>query len=440
MVVLLMTSAENSIHSMNRELFNQKPCAGRIQSITQIIGVVSTLLLLLPRDGYTTEFFYSGYLKSYGLWQDEIDIKNSPDTITSQFQSQNAIRLMGSGYTETQGNVEVHYEIQPVFYSEPALNNSGGIGSTLSTGSNRYRYKDLDVKLKEEGEHLVIWQNLDRFNYQYSHEYGDATIGRQVISLGSARIINPTDIFIPFTLSTLNQEYRVGIDALRYQAELGDFSTLDVGLIIGEDAEKANSAVFLRGEDSINGNDIEGIVIKLDDAWLLGGGVERALGDIGFWFETAYMHLNNKNSDSYWRTSIGSDYAISDTIITMLEYHYNGAGSSNPSDYLDLLSAEPYQKAGIFLLGQHYLIPGVSWVASPLVSVNANGFFNMGDQSVFFSLSSEVNWSDNLYSDFGTYLSYGDTLQYDNPTQSVNFGSEFGAYPISLYASLRYYF
>lgn len=408
--------------------------------IKQAISLVGVIFLLHSWPLKAADLFISGYLKSYALWQDETDIKNSAEKITSQFQSQNAMRLMGSGYTESNGNVEVHYEIQPVYYSESMVNNSGGIGSTLSVASNRYRYKDLDVILKEEGDHVVIWQNLDRLNYQSGNEYGDTTIGRQVISFGSARFINPTDIFIPFTISTLNQEYRVGIDALRYQADLGDFATLDTGLIIGEDAKRENSAVFLRGKNSLEGNDIEGMFIKLDNAWLLGGGLERALGDFGFWFETAYMHLDENASDSYWRSSIGSDYAISENIILMLEYHYNGAGSSNPNDYIKLLSEEPYQKAGIFLLGQHYLIPALSWVASPQVFVNASGFFNTGDQSVFINLSSEVSWSDNLYSDFGIYLSYGDTLEYDASTPHVNFGSEFGAYPLSLYASLRYYF
>lgn len=423
------------IHSTQRPPWTRSP-----NRVRRTINVIGMLLLLTSPLSNATEFFYSGYLKSYALWQDEIEIENNPENISSQFQSQNSMRLMGSGYTESSGNVEAHYEIQPVYYSESIRENSGGIGSTLSLGSNRYRYKDLDVILKEEGDHLVIWQNLDRLNYQYGNEYGDLTIGRQVISFGSARFINPTDIFIPFTISTLNQEYRVGIDALRYQAELGDFATLDTGLIIGEDAKKENSAIFLRGKNSIEGNDIEAMFIKLDDAWLLGGGIERALGDFGFWFETAYVHLDESTSDSYWRSSIGSDYAISDNIIMMLEYHHNGAGSSNPNNYIKLLSEEPYQKAGIFLLGQHYLIPGLTWTATPLISVSGSGFLNMGDQSVFFNLSSEVNWSDNLYSDFGAYLSYGDTLEYDISTQNVSFGSEFGAYPLSIYASLRYYF
>ena len=399
-------------------------------------------LLLISIPTFAAEFSYAGYLKSYALLQDGIEIKNSPQQFNESFQSQNSLRFMGNGFTEESGNFEVHYEVQPVYYSESKqADNSGGIGSTLSTGSTQYRYKDIDATLgnESEGDHIRVWQNLDRLNYQYSNQYGDITIGRQVVSFGSARFINPTDTFIPFTIQTLNQEYRVGIDALRYQADLGDFTVLDTGLIIGEDGEKENSATFIRGKSSINGNDLEAMYTKFNESWLLGGGIERALGGFGFWLESAYMHTSS-NIDSYWRHSIGSDYALNENIILMLEYHYNGAGSNNPEDYLLLLSQEPYQKAGIFLLGKHYLIPAVSWIATPLINITASSFFNMSDQSVFVNLSSEINWSDNLYSDVGAYISYGDNLEYRPTAQTLNLGSEFGAYPLSLYASFRYYF
>jgi len=407
--------------------------------------LLTTCIFIIVPNVQAVEFTYSGYVKSYALLQDTIEFENSPpvlpDEFDSGYQSQNAMRLMGSWFTKNNGNVEIHYELQPVYYSNTALvGNNGGIASTLSTGSTIYRYKDLDAEFDRYGNHTVVFQNLDRFNYQYSNEQGDLTLGRQVISFGSSRFINPTDIFIPFNIQTLNQEYRVGIDAIRYQAALGDFAVLDTGVIIGEDAKKENSAIFIRGKNSINTNDVELMAIYLDNAWLFGGGVERAIGDFGFWFETAYMDLNSNEVESYWRTSIGSDYAINEYIITSVEYHYNGAGSDNPDEYGQLLMQFPFQRAGVFLLGENYLIPAVSWVATPLIIVNASGFINLSDQSVFINLTGEISWSENLYSDLGVYLSHGDALEFQVSPSQINLGSEFGAYPLSVYASLRYYF
>ena len=415
-------------------------------------------LVIIPLS-YAENFIFSGYAKSYALGQNEISIEDAngldkDQSIAGNFQSQNALRLMGSYLSRKQGNVELHYEVQPLYFSNTDLvSGSGSLGSTISVANTQYRFKDLNVVLEEVGDDGVILQNLDRFNYQYSNKYGDLTIGRQVLSFGSSRFTNPTDIFIPFAIQTLNQEYRVGIDAIRYKADVGDFAVIDMGFIIGKDAKKQNSVAFLRGKNSIAGNDIELLVIALDDAWLIGGGVERAIADFGFWFETAYMNWDEHNTigsdkytspytNNYWRTSIGSDYAINKDIIFMIEYHYNGAGSRNPDEYNELASQAPYQKAGVFLLGQHYIIPAVTWLASPLVSLSASAFYNVSDNSVFINISSETSWTDNLYSDFGVYLTAGDNLQYQRAAEDIqySFGSEFGAYPLSIYASLRYYF
>ena len=440
--------------------------------------------LSLPAFCFAGDLSFSGYIKSYALAQDSITIENSrfetlntdveDQSIAGSFQSQNALRLMSSYLSSDTGNFEVHYEVQPLYFSNSDMaayytdDSLGAINGTISPATNQYRFKDFDAVLTNVGNHGVVLQNLDRFNYQYSNQYGDLTIGRQVLSFGSSRFINPTDIFIPFAIQTLNQEYRVGIDAIRYKADVGDFAVIDMGLVIGEDGKKQNSAAFLRGKNSIKGNDIEAIAIILDDAWLLGGGIERAIGDFGFWFEMAYMdwqqsavdenqvieefsantlpsNLITPYTNNYWRSSIGSDYALNEEVIVMIEYHYNGAGSNNVEDYTELATQAPYQKAGVFLYGEHYIIPALTWLASPLVSLSASAFYNINDRSVFLTINSETSWSDNLYSDFGVYISHGDTLQYQISTGKTSsgdylFGSEFGAYPLSIYASLRYYF
>ena len=48
----------------------------------------------------------------------------------------------------------------------------------------------------------------------------------------------------------------------------------------------------------------------------------------------------------------------------MIEYHYNSAGSNNADYYHELATQAPYQKAGVYQYGQHYLIPALTWLAS----------------------------------------------------------------------------
>lgn len=409
--------------------------------VTRFFTLLLNFLLCSSLSGVVAgDARFNAYLKSYALMQDSIAIDDLDESLDSNFQSQNALRLIGSYFFSSASNIEAHYELQPVYFSNynPFIE-SGNIGSTIAVGANQYRLRDLNPILESYGDHIVVLQNLDRLNYRHSSDAGDFTMGRQVISFGSARFINPTDIFIPFSLQTLNQEYRIGIDAIRFQAELGDFAVLDSGIIVGEDAKKENSAAFIRGKNSIAGNDIEAMAIMLDEATLLGGGIERAMGDFGFWFEAAYMFYSSENKN-YFRLSTGSDYAINHDVILMLEYHFNGAGESAAEDYLNNINKQAYQKYGVFLMGEYYLIPALSWTLSPLVIFNASGFFNLNDNSIFFNLSSEVSWSDNLYSDFGLYLSAGDKFYLNADNSVISIGSEFGYYPLSAYISLLYYF
>lgn len=97
--------------------------------------------------------------------------------------------------------------------------------------------------------------------------------------------------------------------------------------------------------------------------------------------------------------TLPSGYALNEYVIVMIEYHYNGAGSNNTDDYHELATQAPYQKAGVYLYRQHYIITVLTWLASQLISVSA-----------------------------------------DVPNNEYTFGSELRVYQLSVYASLRYYF
>ena len=109
--------------------------------------------IVLPTSSYADSFTFSGYMKSYGLAQDSITIENmgvqtQAQSIAGSFQSQNAIRLMASYLSSSKGNIEIDYEIQPLYFSNSAMaeyyteGNLGVIGGTVSSASNQYRFKD----------------------------------------------------------------------------------------------------------------------------------------------------------------------------------------------------------------------------------------------------------------------------------------------------------
>lgn len=386
----------------------------------------------------TRSWTLRGYLKSYGLAQKSIDFDNAPSGLIDErslYQSQNSVRFILEGSPTEALAWELHYELSPIFYSASVELNPIS-ASTIAPGANSYRFSDIDPVLGTATEKAVILENLDRLNVQFRFEPGDLTIGRQAIAFGSARIINPTDVFLPFDVQTLNQEYRIGIDAIRFQQPMGELGELDMGIILGKGGDAENSAMFIQALNNVSGMDLQGTIMRFSDQNLAGFGIQSALGNFGFWFEVAHVW----NGDEYTRASTGLDYAFAENVFAMIEYHYNGAGSRSPEQYIDLFDDFAYRRGGVFLLGQNYIIPALNWTATPLLSIALQAIVNLDDSSAFVNLSGEYSVSENLYSSFGVYVFTGDHLEYTSLPPNILLGSEYGINPDLLYISLRYYF
>lgn len=348
------------------------------------------------------------------------------DDIT--YHSQNSARFMLEGFGDTL-NWQIHYELSPVF------NSVGDVidNKTLGRGSGTWRLTDIKTDLHKGDNKNTIIQNLDRFNVQWRLARGDITFGRQPISFGAARSVNPTDVFLPFDVRVFSQEYRVGVDALRYQTPLGDLGEFDAGFIWGEDSE--SSAAFVQLKVNTRGNDLSIVALDFGKQRLLGAGIQRALGGFGFWLEGAYA----SGDQSYWRATTGVDYAFTEKITGMIEYHYNDAGNLEPRRYRSTARTAAYTRGGVYLLAKRYVMPSVSVSISPIWTLTLQSVVNLDDNSAFSSIIAEFNFGENLYSDFGIYLNTGEELDLlGGKFPRVN--SEFGSLPSLGFASVRYYF
>lgn len=385
-------------------------------------GTGTGLLARMP------DLHFSGYAKSFAVIQDRLDNPLfSADTV---YQSQNSLRLMLEAFGE-RAVWQLHYEVSPVMISRrfafdiPSFNIVG----------DSYRLSDIEPSLSSEDSKTQVYQNLDRFNVQLQLDQGDLTIGRQAIAFGSARIINPTDVFLPFDVQTFNTEYRTGVDAIRFQRPMGELGELDVGIVLGDGADTETSAAFLQLRGNVNGKDLHFALIEYSRQTLVGAGLQTALGNFGFWLEAASV----SGDEDFVRASLGLDYAFTEFTFGQVEYHYNGAGSDDPNDYIALASSHPYQRGGVFLFGEQYLIPSLSIQLSPLWVVSTMGILNLSDDSSFFSLSAAHNIAENFYMDYGIYLFTGEDLDI-SPLGVPVLGSEYGASPDMFYTSIRYYF
>lgn len=308
-----------------------------------------------------------------------------------------------------------------------------------------YRVLDLDQELytsdkdNQKSSRVLLNQNLDRFYVSYSKNAFNLNVGRAPIAFGSSKIINPTDVLTPISYQTLDKEERVGIDTVRMNYSLGALSLLDVGYVLGHKLDFSESAFFTRLKTNVWATDVSVMLMDFQENLMTGVDFSRSIGNASAWLESAYVVPKFFNKDekdnfkSYLRTTIGFDYKLTESIYSYIEYHYNGAGASDPNRYIFLQNQPAYTEGGVYLQGAHYLAPGMTYELSSLWKLTGQFLLNLNDRSIINNLALEYNVAQDAFIDLGAYVPAGKKAQYIPE-------SEFGSYPTSIYTSLRFYF
>ncbi|MBL6989516.1 MAG: hypothetical protein ISR65_07045 [Bacteriovoracaceae bacterium] len=290
---------------------------------------------------------------------------------------------------------------------------------------NSFSYRLLDIKTHIFHQNLSTkdildgLQNLDRLVVNYSHELFELQVGRMPISFGSARVINPTDIFVPDLLTAIDTEERQGVDGIRLKKPWGQMGEIDLGFVFGEKFKSSSSAAFINLRYSLWENDLSAMAMRFNQNMLWGLDIAGSLFRAGYWIEMAYVDA--KQSTNYYRLSIGSEYLFFGALTTFIEYHYSSLG-------------------GVFLLGKHYLTPGINYQLSPLVTLMASSTINLTDVSALINLKFEWNFSEDCYLDAGTFIAVGEGTPGPADFSNYQVKSEFGHFPTTIYTSMRVYF
>lgn len=378
-----------------------------------------------------------GYYKNYFTAFDTVQTNNLMGIVT------NRLRLNLSYTPAETFSFDIAYDFTPRIQDSSLFNDSV---FAVAIPSSRYRFADIPSRIyptdKEPIGNIGIYHNLDRAIIHYNADFADISIGRDAIAWGSARIINPTDVIAPFSFDQLDTEDRVGVDAIRIRIPIGVLGEIDTGYVIGEKFDYDKSALFLRTQLNAVETDFSISLIQFQRNLLAGIDITRGIGGAGFWLETAYVFTEpfmdmNSPSDNYLRSSIGLDYSFNGKLFTFIEYHFNGAGTVNPDDYIDNLNQPAYMQGGVYLFGIHYLSPGISYQLTPLINIGGQVLFNLSDMSATFIPQLSYNVAEDLHLSIGGLLSIG-----KSPIDDEQFvlQSEFGSYPNLFFSSFQLYY
>jgi hypothetical protein len=419
-----------------------------------LLVVPFLIIALTPRAGRAVDWIeFDGYVKSFVVGIHPAEIENLDESEQQGFlwANNNRLRSNLAFFLSDWLDFDASYDLSLRFQDHDFLAaNPFVVFQALSI----YRVTDLNRTIWPDepaaGDQVLLLQNLDRLFFTVRAPQFDLFVGRQAIAWGSAKAINPTDIIAPFLYTEIDVEDRIGVDAARLRMPAGSLGEVDLGYVAGDDFKWSESAAFARVKFYAAKTDVAMIAMVFRENGLAGLDVTRAVGGAGAWCEAAYVWAGplDARTDSigdhdYLRLSAGADYNFATGVYTMCEYHFNGAGQSDPHHYLTNVAANTtaYQDGAVYLLGRHYLIPGVTWQSSPLTTLSLQVMANLGDGSFLFAPYFEYNVTDNLYLSLGGYAAVGDNPESVNGLAATTIlNSEFGAYPGQYYAFLRYYF
>ena len=363
-------------------------------------------------------------------------------------------RLNGHYYPCERLSFDISYNFAPRVSDPmlPYLTDYTPIG--IKTDPQGYRVDDINSRLYpdswDEDQGIAFFQNFDRLFMTVETKKADFFIGRQAIAWGSARVMNPTDIIAPFSYDEINTEERFGVDAFRARVPLGFMGELDAGYVSGSNFDFDRSAVYLRSKFYALKTDFSLLSVGFRGNLLAGFDMARSLGGAGFWCEAAYVWADALSGDresdryDYFRGTVGLDYSFGDRTYGFLEYHYNQPGCAKAENYLDLLSTPAYTEGAVYLLGEHYLIPGVNYQLTPLITLSGQVLLNVREPSGYLTPRFEYNAGTNVYIVCGAFIGLGEcpifTADLDEREVRAELFSEFGSYTDTFFASVRGYF
>jgi len=289
--------------------------------------------------------------------------------------------------------------------------------------STRLMY-DLDAN-NWHVEYQQLWQQTfatvdayqtkaDRLNVSYSNDTIYLKAGRQAISLTTTFFFSPNDFFSPFTVKSLNRDFKQGVDALYIETQTSELSQLSAIWVHNRNQSTATSSIF-RFESVFK--DISWMILAgtihpsfIPSQQVFGGNIQADLNTIGI---RAEGHVSFKDKQRYAEWVLGLEHRLSPDMTLSGEWFNHGSAMITPH--------LPYS-------GKQYLALGANYQFTPLLLGNFSIIKNMDDQSQMST--AYINYS----------LSNESTLNISVLLPSGKTFSEFSSYPKAYSLDYQIYF
>ncbi|MFT4626556.1 MAG: hypothetical protein ACI8PZ_005233 [Myxococcota bacterium] len=426
----------------------------------------------------------SGHLKAFGvvtapvdhllfadlsaISEDELTAAVVEGVVTGDWAAVDGIRLpkptaTGQGITNARLNVVVRYgdmlRLEAAHMVSSVVAPPGTGLSTSGFGSgvlvDAPEAVDLTWQALDGGNHTLIGRT-DRLALKATAGQVDVTLGRQPVTFGSGMFFAPLDLVNPFFPTTIDTEYKPGIDALRVDTYIGGTGRISaVGAYAGDWAADGMSGA-LYGQATAAVTDLGLFVGWIRGDAVVGATTMTSVGPVALHADGAVTVPVETEEEPFFRGVLGADYRPTGTTTLSGEAYVQTLGTTDPDRYLEQLSSDRFARGELFTVGVAYLGLAVAQEITPTVMGSLAVLTNPVDPSALVIPNVSASIGDNTAIAVGAYAGVGarpevvglsavfatDGSPLDGAALSRAMGirSEFGLYPVTAFTQLRTYF
>jgi hypothetical protein len=389
-------------------------------------------------EGRSTEAGVIARAFSLAFAGETLEPPSAPDDMSPSSVGMLDLRLYAARRTPS-WQLVVHDQLTSVARSHD-------LGASLGRGVPPPRW--LPLAWSTDDPTLSLSNTVEWVYASYTRGPVTATVGRQPITFGRAKLWSPSDLVAAFSITEIDTEYKPGADALRVDVTAGERTTFTVVGAAGElesdhdlQLTRHGSAALARGqytwdrvELGVLGGYVRGDGVVGVDAMVDAGAAEL--------YGEATATLVTKHS---LPSPIVDDGEVAPRAVLGANVHrghltgsaelwWNGFGATDDADYLPVAMSERVAIGEQVTVGRAYAMVLVDWEAHPLLHVGGVALTNLLDPSALGSIVLSYSAAENVQARLGAYVPLGAR---PDPAMPGTTPSELGQYPYFGFAELK---